>query len=262
MNKSIILFPIIFLIKISLSFGQNINKKLQDNFNHSLQYLPEYQRDTNNIYFKQGIALLIGSHVDTLNLEDLRVEISDYKILEIEIDEKSGTFKEKKIEGSTAYKPISPVYPSFFFCECKNRNDSLIVRIYTGFKSFGGNETIITKSKAKSTFFQSSNGGEYFKIRGEDALTSEISIPSETITIELNDNEYANEKNIFGLLELITNPYYQKDEYRFINGFLYSNVTLKYLFKCRPNYDFIAEIQKMDLETTDKRKMKKMKNKR
>ncbi|MBK9510443.1 MAG: hypothetical protein IPO04_13740 [Cytophagaceae bacterium] len=118
MNKSIIVFSIIFLLKISLSFGQNINKNLQNSFKNSFKYLPEYQRDSNSIYSKQGIALLIGTRVDTLNLEDLRVEISDYKAVEIEIDEKNGTFKEKKIVPPS---PISTINPSFFFCECKNR---------------------------------------------------------------------------------------------------------------------------------------------
>lgn len=257
MKKIIFLFPIFLLIKIPLSFGQKTNKKLQDYFKVSLQYLSDYQRDTSNIYFKQGVALLIESDVDTLNLEDLKEDTLNYKIIELKFDKKSGTYKVKDIEEEKESKRISPVNPAFFMCECKKRSDSLLIKIYTGFSSIFGNETLVSKSELKTSFFQTVDGAGVFKLYKTDTLTNEIKIPSETISLEINNDVLNEEEDIFGSLEIRTSPYYEKDEFRFDSGFLYSQMKLKYLFKCQLNFDLYKEIDRIYLEKPMKGKRKK-----
>lgn len=230
MKKYIIPITTILILFYSTLMGQQLNYSLRNSFYESFSFLPEYQKKAGGIFLKEGVGLLVGSIRDTLNMNELNIPEDSLRLVEIEIDEKTGTFKEVE---QIIPKPISLQNPQLLSCNCSKNKDSLKITISIGFRYAFGLEINVLNNSISVKELNYADKSENFKLNIDDKFSNYIEIPGQIIHFSLDGLDYKNSKEIFGSIEYKTNPYFEKNA-DFSNGYINIFYKRHFLFRCTP----------------------------
>jgi len=156
--------------------------------------------------FRGGIVVLTNYQIDTLNKNELTMDIS------------------------SSHNTKKDYYLSF--CMGLIKSDTLFIELGTQFSS-QSIQHVIFKNSVITNHNQFRDNESIFRADSAAKKTNDLTIPAEAIKFVLSDSSFSKDKAIYGYAEIVTKSYFQ-DSDGFRNGYILKQLRYKYYFEFKP----------------------------